>query len=276
MTLVDGARVAVDGTGPALLLTSGMAGAGYDWEPLMPELARRARVLRIDRPGFGGSPPEPGVPSLRREVARLVAVVDELAPEGVVLVAHSVAAAHAEAMGRLRPDLLRGLVLLDPSCAPTAPTGTARPASATRGRRVISLLDALALWPVLGPALWLLMARAQCGGPVPESARRPAFRSFRTATAITSAWEEYTAFDGMLAALDSYRSSEFPAVPAHILSATGGMPTGSAAAWIRCHDHLADSLGASLRVLPDSRHMVMWDRPDAVLRAVDLVLEAAT
>ncbi|TDD04586.1 DUF998 domain-containing protein, partial [Nonomuraea diastatica] len=49
-------HVVEQGTGPAVLITAGAAGAWFHWDAVAAELGRRHRVIRFDRPGLGLSP----------------------------------------------------------------------------------------------------------------------------------------------------------------------------------------------------------------------------
>ncbi|NUR89716.1 MAG: alpha/beta fold hydrolase, partial [Nonomuraea sp.] len=131
-----GKHVVRQGAGPAVIIASGMAGAWYHWDRVAGELARDHLVTRFDRPGLGLSGPPSGPPTLYGEAARLAALAPAH-PEHVTIVAHSVAAWHAEAFARLHPLRVAALVLVDP--APEPPRG-----STQTGR-------AIGLWlPLLG------------------------------------------------------------------------------------------------------------------------------
>ncbi|GAB3678437.1 alpha/beta fold hydrolase [Saccharopolyspora tripterygii] len=251
---------------PTVLLTSGMAGAAYDWEPVLPALSAPHRVHRLERPGLDGCPPRPGLPTLHDEADRLAAAADRHG--GAVVVAHSVSALHAEAMGRRHPRSLRALVLLDPSCGTASPRPERRRLTAEAlGRRAAPCVAPL------GPALWTAGARTQTSRPLPRAVRTAGRARFRSPAAITAAWQEYLAFEPMLRDLAVLRErTTFPAVPVWILTALGGMRASAAVRWTRGHTHLARRLGASHRLLPDSRHQVAWDRPDVVVATI----EAAT
>lgn len=253
---------------PPVLLTSGMAGAAYDWEPVVPELSALHRVHQLERPGLDGSAPRPGLPGLRDEADRLAAAADRHG--GAVVVAHSVSALHAEAMGRLHPRSLRALVLLDPSCGSAAPR-SAGPllAAEALGRRAAGCLAPF------GPAIWTAGARAQTSRPLPPAVRAAGRARFRSPAAITAAWQEYLAFEPMLRDLAVLRQrTTFPALPVWILTAVGGMRANAAVRWTRCHTRLAQLLGGRHRVLPDSRHQVAWERPSLVAETIEAAMES--
>lgn len=45
------------------MLLHGIGGTWRQWEPVLPALERHREVLALDLPGFGDSPPQPGVPA---------------------------------------------------------------------------------------------------------------------------------------------------------------------------------------------------------------------
>lgn len=251
---------------PVVLLTPGMGGAAYDWELVQPSLAERYRVVPVERPGLDGGEPRRGLPALAEEADRLATAADRCG--GAVVVAHSAAALHAEAMGRLHPRSLLGLVLLDPSCGEGAPTAarTLRTAEGL-GRRAAPHLTR---W---GPALWTAIAHSQTSRPLPAAVREAAHVRFRSPAAIAAVWQEYLAFEPMLRDLAALRErTVFPAVPVRVLTGTGGMRTAAAVGWMRCHLRLAQLLAGHQRLLPTSRHHLAWERPHEVLASVESVM----
>ena len=108
-------HVVVDGQGePAVLLLAGLGEPWFDWDPTVPLLAGRHRVVRYDRPGLGASPARRTYPTLAEEADRIAAVIDRYGLDRPVVVAHSAAALPAEACARRHPGGLSGLVLVDP------------------------------------------------------------------------------------------------------------------------------------------------------------------
>lgn len=67
-----------DGEGPSLLLVHGFMGSGESWVPLVERLPETWRIVAVDLPGHGGSPPgeagpEPGyaIPAVARLLGQL-------------------------------------------------------------------------------------------------------------------------------------------------------------------------------------------------------------
>ena len=99
--------------GPLVIMLGGCGVPSYSWDDVV-ELLPDCSVLRLDRPGLVRTP-WPGVlPELSAEVQTLVELIERMeAP--AVLVAHSMAGLHAEALARRRPDLVAALLLVDSS-----------------------------------------------------------------------------------------------------------------------------------------------------------------
>lgn len=102
------------GNGPTLVLTHGFGDSSEAWAAVMPELAAAHTVVRWDLLGHGRSA-KPDVETAYhrdRAVAELARIIEEHAPP-VVLVGHSVGGYLSQCLALRRPDLVRGLVLLD-------------------------------------------------------------------------------------------------------------------------------------------------------------------
>lgn len=108
------------GAGPTIVLVHGLGGSHLNWDLLAPKLTSRGRVLAVDLPGFGMSPP-PGRPAtVRSNVNVLAGFVREVCDPPVVLVGNSMGGLISILLTARMPELVRGLVLLDPALpAPT-------------------------------------------------------------------------------------------------------------------------------------------------------------
>jgi pimeloyl-ACP methyl ester carboxylesterase len=258
--------------GPALLMSTGLGGAWFDWEPTVDLLREAYRVVRFDRPGLGRSPAGGAAPSLRGEADLLQALVERIG-DPVVLLAHSVAAFHAEALARVRPDLLAGLVLVDPSCERKVRPRPRMSAVVTPLARLAGrLTDATGLAGAAGPwAYHQVLRRISDRGPAVPS---PVVRSvYGRGEVIFSALAENVAYRDMAADLATLRHQRaFPPIPLVVLTALGGMKDSEARRWSACHAELArmSPLGRQVE-LPGCPHMVQLDRPDAIADAVAVV-----
>jgi pimeloyl-ACP methyl ester carboxylesterase len=268
-----GARVhvVVDGAPGArpVLLGSGLGGAWFDWRPTVDLLRASHRVISYDRPGLGGSPGDRAAPSLRGEAARLAALARWAGPP-VIVAAHSYAAFHAEALARIAPDLLAGLVLVDPSCAGDARAGVrlSRPI-APLARAAGALAGATGVARLLGPwARGRFMRRVSDRDAAPPELVRMVYGR---GTVIGTALAEHAAYRDMAADLAGLRRTRpFPEIPLTVLTALGDLPdAGHRAGWAECHRRLAamSPYGRQITVA-GARHLLQADRPDAVADAI--------
>jgi aminoacrylate hydrolase len=109
----DGASLSVhrEGSGPILLLVSGLGGTAAFWDPLATILQRSFTVIRFDQRGIGAS----SRGTARCDIAALAedarAILDALAIESAVVVGHSTGGLVAQALAEICPQRCRALVL---------------------------------------------------------------------------------------------------------------------------------------------------------------------
>lgn len=111
--VVAGAAVHESGTGPGLVLLHANGGDHRDFAPITGRLADAHRVHAIDWPGFGESEPDVS-PSATGYAALLPRILDGIGGGPFVLLGNSVGGFAAIQAAATRPDLVRGLVLVDP------------------------------------------------------------------------------------------------------------------------------------------------------------------
>jgi pimeloyl-ACP methyl ester carboxylesterase len=116
----DGVRLAwrdFGGDGPSALLLHGLAGHSDEWAQTASWLTARCRVVALDARGHGRSERFPADVSRDAVVADAVFVVEQLRLQPVVVVGQSVGGLTALSLAARRPELVRGLVLIDASPA---------------------------------------------------------------------------------------------------------------------------------------------------------------
>ncbi|MDI2131000.1 alpha/beta fold hydrolase [Yinghuangia seranimata] len=267
------------GRGPAVVVTSGLGGAWFDWDFVVPGLADECEVVRFDRPGLGFSQADREPPTLRREAERIRGLLDTLGVPGpYVLVAHSFAAFHAEAFARLYPGMTAGLVLVDPSVEAAPRPLPARGARLAAWRAIGAGARLTGVSRPLGPALRrlavLALSRTRRDAADPALMRR----AYGSGRFLTAAFTENTTYRDQAADLiELRRGLDLPDVPLRVLAAAGSRETLAARArWLREQRALA-ALAPRGRcdVLDDAAHLLMLDRPDAVVAAVREVLAEA-
>lgn len=115
---VNGRDVYVEesGTGQDWVVFEAGAGCGRTcWDPVLPLLAGRARLVAYDRAGAGRSGRTSGQPGIDDMAADLAAMVRAVVPGELVLVAHSMGGLVARRAAESLAPRLRGLLLVDPT-----------------------------------------------------------------------------------------------------------------------------------------------------------------
>ena len=253
----------VPGGGTPVLLLPGCAVPSYAFRPVETALPGRWLVA-LDRPGMVDTPWPGHLPTLAEEVATLLALCEAVGTPPVV-VAHSMAGPHAEALVRLHPGSVAGLVLLDASIEVDARRPSAAFDRAWLGASRVALegsrLPPFAVAAALSTrvAVWSQSQRLRINYSRPPGTEE----LFRRPDTLATLVAEQAAYGDQLADLqDLLRTTTWPGTPSVVL--TAGNRTG----WVRKQRVLAHRIGADQVVVDDSRHLMMVDRPDAVADAV--------
>ena len=104
---------------PPLLLIHGSGASGGSWSPVVPALAGRHHVIRVDLPGCGQSPPALSY-DVPAQAGRVAALLDDLGLRDVAVAGHSSGGYVATALAEQRPDLVRSLALISTGPSPDA------------------------------------------------------------------------------------------------------------------------------------------------------------
>jgi pimeloyl-ACP methyl ester carboxylesterase len=252
-----------DRPGTPILLLGGCAVPSYAFRPVVTALPERWFVS-LDRPGMLDTPWPGRLPTLAEEVATLVELCSAVGQPPVV-VAHSMAGPHVEALVREHPGVVSGLVLLDasievdakPPHAATERAWLAASKVALEGARLPPFALAASLSTRV--AVWSQSQRLRL------SYSRPPDTSelFRRPDTLASVVAEQAAYADQLADLQTLLgTTTWPGTPSVVLTA------GNRPGWVRKQRVLAHRLGARQVLVDDSRHLMMLDRPDAVADAI--------
>lgn len=269
---------------PVVVFASGLGGAWYDWDAVVPLLAGRATLVRFDRPGLGWSEPAAVPPTLAGEAERIRELLKALAlPGPAVLVGHSLAGFHVEAFARMFPELTAGVVLVDGSTEPQAVPPAAYSQRVRRWRLIAGVGRATGLGGIVGPAVWRAIIDATTlHGPKTADPDLVAATFAAGRPGVAAMVENTLYFDVAAELLELRCEKPFPPVPLRVLAAFGRsrieralMPHGLASrvadAWrLRQRELMALSPRGELVELADSAHYIPFDRPDAV---ADMVLD---
>ena len=258
-------RYAVGGHGPPLVLVHGLGGTIENWRALAPPLAARHRVLVPDLPGHGGSAPLAEARDVDALADAVVAVADAEELRGAVWIGHSLGGVIALRVAALRPDAARGLVLAAAAgigstsrAAEVTLTvlGVARPGRLIAPHRQVwsrSRLGrraAFGWWGVADPdALDPELAEAFLVGPARHTDTRQAGRA--------------------LLASDPRTGLDRITCPCLCL-------WGASDNWVRLEDGMeyARRLRAPLRAIAGCGHLLIGERPDACLAAINEFVES--
>ncbi|TWD79936.1 alpha/beta hydrolase family protein [Kribbella amoyensis] len=184
------------------------------------------------------------------------------------LIGHSIGGLAALRWALLHPDQVERLILVDTSL--TTETGLPWFHPGTRGDQVMRWMLTTAgrfgLPTLAGPAARRLLVRLLSVADRDLLPKATARARYGTASSWLLFWRELT--ESWVLAREVGKLALTPVVPVVVLVATGGSSRFTAARWLAAQRRLADALGAELRVLADSAHLVHLDRPDAIAAAV--------
>jgi pimeloyl-ACP methyl ester carboxylesterase len=258
---------------PPVVFESGAASNSVTWAAVFVALAPDHRVIAYDRAGYGASDPAPL--SVDGQLADLIALLEAVAPDPAILVGHSWRGLLAQLVAWSRPELIAGLLLLDPS----------------HERFWLDLTEPPDLRAIGGhPDLTQPAKADHCSADLTSYADQ---LSHEVAASVSDdprirdlfvqASRSYLATDEQLGIhldevpmivdrledLTHHRSTAtWPEVPTIILTATKGRPPRFVAPVIAIQEQVARAANAQHIVVPDSGHYIHVDRPDLVTRLV--------
>ena len=253
--------------GPPVVLLHGLGGAAANWGLLAPELALERLVLAIDLPGHAGSDPLPAAPSLAPYADAVAAVAAREGIGPVDVVGHSFGGLVALRLAVRRPGVVRSLVL-------------AAAAGITSGTRAAERVLAFLGWVQPGRRIsphWRAVARsddlkravfghwfAADPAALTEEAVEAVLRDVGLNTDTDSAWRAMTRDD--------------PRPDLHRIQAPSLVLWGATDNQLPLEDayEYARRLRAPVRVIADCGHLLIVERPDACLDAIERFLASAT
>jgi pimeloyl-ACP methyl ester carboxylesterase len=234
-----------DAAGAPLLLVHGAGGTHATWPETLRRLPGR-RVLAVDLPGHGASPP-PGEHAVPAYARRLVELLDALGIERAAVGGHSMGGAIALTLALESPSRVAGLLLVATGArlriAPPVLEASAHPA---RAREVADTI-----------------ASVSFGAGAPRDLRA------RYADGIAAVAPGV--LHGDFTACDSFdvmaRLAEVRAPSRLVVGEEDRLTPPKYAAFLR-----AGLPGEGLLTVPGAGHMVTWEAPDAVTREGALLL----
>jgi pimeloyl-ACP methyl ester carboxylesterase len=256
---LNGLRYFVGGSGPPIVLVHGLGGMASNWRLVAPDLARERRVIVPDLPGHGGSAPLQAAESIDpyADAVLSVAAVEDAVP--APWVGHSLGGLVGLRAALRRPDAVTGLVL-------AAGAGIS---SATRmGEATVTLLGVVQPGRIIGRRA-RSVSRSQLG-------RKLAFGWWGVADPAGFDPEMAEAFllgppqhTDTVSAGRALVASD-PRADLHQVACPCLCLWGARDNWVPLKDGMeyARRLRAPLRTIADCGHLLIGERPDAVVRAV--------
>jgi pimeloyl-ACP methyl ester carboxylesterase len=249
------------GSGPDLALLHGFGGAASNWAAVAPALAQDHRVLVADLPGHGGSSALPAAPARLDPYADRVA---SLLGGPTVLVGHSLGAVVALRLAIRHPKLVRGVVLAAAAGIGSSSASSARALALTSvlqpGRRVAPLGSVIARSPTLRTFAFGVVSVAD-----PRALDPFVAEAFLAGSGL---YRDLGAAGAALVRSDSRLDLERLRCPVFVLHGARDVqvPLRDAFEYTR-------RLRAPLRVIADCGHLLIAERPRAVVAAVRWFLD---
>lgn len=272
-------HVLVQGSGPVVLIDSGLGGSSVEWESVVAELRAEFTVVTYDRPGYTWSPGSRVDRSTLAAARRIIAILDALeVREPAILVGHSLGGIHVRAVAALHPDRVSALVLVDPSHEDMLEAAEASKAATAIGvvMRVLVVLAPFGVTRVLGG---LLTKAATSDVRQPLSAEQQKHLKISTAliaktvngTGALAA--EHAALSRSLEQMAELARSGEPSLPLRVITASAPNESqrmiDARAQMDALHVALVDAREQAQQLLAlESGHLVPLDQPQIVAEAV--------
>jgi pimeloyl-ACP methyl ester carboxylesterase len=256
-------RYLTAGSGPAIVLVHGLGGAAANWISVAPALVRSWRVLVLELPGHGGSAPLAAAPNLSPFADRVAGVLEREGVARAAAVGHSLGASVVLRLAIRHPHLVNSVVLAGAagisSRRRAAVYGLRLSALLQPGRRIAPYRRRIAVSPFLRALVFGGWGASDAAAMPTEAAEGflagPATHS-DTASAVRALLLE-----------DPREELERVTCPSLVLWGARDTQLSLADAF-----EYTRRLGARLRVIADCGHLLIGERPDACLDAIERFL----
>jgi pimeloyl-ACP methyl ester carboxylesterase len=237
---------------PAIVLVHSIGGDRSDWARVAPILASHHRVILVDLPGHGQSPPPEGEPTVEAAAAALGRTLAERRVEHAVLVGHSYGALVALQAALDQPKRAAAVVVVDASSFSSADSD--RVAAATQVLRE--------RYSVFLSAVYSTMSRDEARG---ESLM---VRAMRVPQPVLTGYF-----------LDAWREDLRPRLralktPVHVIATEGMWPAGESWSSARIRLGYETAGTAEGHRVSGSGHAVAADQPDSLAAIIESIASA--
>jgi len=250
---------------PVIVFESGMGMDMGNWRPILERVSEMAPTFTYDRPGLGKSGPEGDTMTIKGVSERLLKMLNYLEIEPpYVLVGHSLGGAYIRSFAVYYPEMLAGLVIIDPADF-----------TETKKNKRLPILD-------------IGFTQAEIDSMIHRDAIEDSIRNSNDPNYLT---RRKTDVLGMMrdSEFEGIRNSELPNIPVHIL--VGGRydtpPRFRAteyndslffrAKWKHRIERWTDEIltvdKGMLLYSGDAGHFVHWDDPELVISSIRIVLQ---
>ena len=228
---------------PVLVLSHSLGLSTVMWDPIMPRLIERFRILRYDHRGHGASPSPPGPYEIGDFGRDLVRLLDRLQLERVSFCGLSLGGMVGQWLGVHAPERVDRLVLCCTAPRMLKPEDFTARADAVRARGMAPIADqAIGRWFTAD-----------------FIARRPEAIAPLRAALMSSNVEGYAATCEAIAAMDQREGLPRIKAPTLVLAGSADVVTPPAQA-----EQMAKAIpGAEVVVLPGAPHIADVEQPDA-------------
>jgi pimeloyl-ACP methyl ester carboxylesterase len=234
---------------PAIVLIHSIGGDRSDWARVAPILASRHRVILVDLPGHGQSPPPTAEPTVEGAAAAVSRTLAERRVEHAILVGHSYGALVALQAAMDQPKRVAAVVVVDASSF--SPADSVRVAAATQVLRE--------RYTVFLSAVYSTMSRDEARG---ESLM---VRAMRVPQPVLTGYF-----------LDAWREDLRPGLramktPVHVIATEGMWPAGES--WSSARIRLGYETAGTAQGyrVADSGHAVAADQPDSLAAIIESI-----
>jgi pimeloyl-ACP methyl ester carboxylesterase len=249
--------------GPPIVLLHGVGGSRSNWAFVAPELARTRRVLVVDLPGHGRSSALPAAPGLAPYADRVARLIEDEGLAPAVVVGHSLGGLVGIRLAGRRPELVRGLVL-------AAAAGIT--SSTLRAERMLALVGWIQPGRRVSPH-WRAVARSAALKRAVFGHWFAADPAALSADAVEALLVDINLHSDTQSALRALARDD-PRADLHLVQCPVLMLWGAKDNQLPLDDAFdyARRLRAKLRTIADCGHLLVVERPEACLDAIETFL----
>jgi pimeloyl-ACP methyl ester carboxylesterase len=257
--------------GPVVVFDAALGEPGsLAWAGVLPAVAEHTRVIAYDRAGVGASDPVSPL-TAEGEVADLAALVSQAGQGRCVLVGHSWGGLLAQLVAFSHPDLVAGLVLVDPAHEETsaAVPWPLRAVLSAAGHAAL-LLHRLGLAGRMVRGTFGPFARRLTSDPQLQALILDAYAScYSKRTQVQMLRDENRLGTTAIPYIRQVRAtSALPDVPVVVLSATKGLPKNMRGRWTKRQASLTETAACQHLIAQDTGHAIHQERPEQVTTTV--------